>query len=169
MINCRHFFMFAILPVLWLGTAGLTSFQLLASISSGITQADTIQPVRAPHGMVVSASIHASTVGSDVLAAGGNAVDAAIATGFALAVTHPAAGNIGGGGFMVIRFPDGTTTAIDFRERPRWPLILICGLTILVSIHELSTIIAIWRLVCLGLWLDSGKHIISMGAEAGKD
>jgi gamma-glutamyltranspeptidase/glutathione hydrolase len=117
MINCRHFFMFAILPVLWLGTAGLTSFQLLASISSGITQADTIQPVRAPHGMVVSASIHASTVGSDVLAAGGNAVDAAIATGFALAVTHPAAGNIGGGGFMVIRFPDGTTTAIDFREK----------------------------------------------------
>tara|TARA_Y100000590_G_scaffold444776_1_gene575954 strand:+ start:2359 stop:4080 length:1722 start_codon:yes stop_codon:yes gene_type:complete len=108
---------FVILPVLWLGTAGLTSFELLPSLSSGVIQTDTIQPVRAPHGMVVSASIHASTVGSDVLAAGGNAVDAAIATGFALAVTHPAAGNIGGGGFMVIRFPDGTTTAIDFREK----------------------------------------------------
>jgi gamma-glutamyltranspeptidase/glutathione hydrolase len=70
----------------------------------------------AAHGMVVSASVIASRAGSDVLAAGGNAVDAAVATGFALAVTHPAAGNIGGGGFMVIRFPDGRATTIDFRE-----------------------------------------------------
>lgn len=68
-------------------------------------------------GMVVSASAIASQVGRDVLAAGGNAVDAAIATGFALAVTYPTAGNIGGGGFMVIRFPDGRATTIDFRER----------------------------------------------------
>jgi gamma-glutamyltranspeptidase / glutathione hydrolase len=74
-------------------------------------------PVRAQKGMVVSASAIASEVGGDVLRAGGNAVDAAIATGFALAVTYPTAGNIGGGGFMVIRFPDGRTTAIDFREK----------------------------------------------------
>jgi gamma-glutamyltranspeptidase/glutathione hydrolase len=67
--------------------------------------------------MVVSEHWLASEVGRDVLSAGGNAVDAAIATGFALAVTHPSAGNIGGGGFMVIRFPNGTTTALDFRER----------------------------------------------------
>ncbi len=73
--------------------------------------------VRAPRGMVVSESRLASEVGRDVLDAGGNAVDAAVATGFALAVTHPGAGNIGGGGFMVIRFPDGTSTAIDFREK----------------------------------------------------
>ena len=66
--------------------------------------------------MVVSASAIASAVGRDVLAAGGNAIDAAIATGFALAVTYPTAGNIGGGGFMVIRFPDGRATTIDFRE-----------------------------------------------------
>jgi len=66
--------------------------------------------------MVVSASSIASEVGRDVLVAGGNAVDAAIATGFALAVTYPVAGNIGGGGFMVIRFPDGRATTIDFRE-----------------------------------------------------
>ena len=66
--------------------------------------------------MVVSASAIASEAGRNVLAAGGNAVDAAIATGFALAVTYPAAGNIGGGGFMVIRQPDGTATTIDFRE-----------------------------------------------------
>ncbi|HSM60244.1 MAG TPA: gamma-glutamyltransferase [Longimicrobiales bacterium] len=68
-------------------------------------------------GMVVSEHWLASEVGRDVLAAGGNAVDAAIATGFALAVTHPAAGNVGGGGFMVIRFPNGTSTALDFREK----------------------------------------------------
>jgi len=74
-------------------------------------------PAVAANGMVVSASSIASAIGRDVLAAGGNAVDAAIATGFALAVTHPTAGNIGGGGFMVIRFPDGRTTAFDFREK----------------------------------------------------
>jgi gamma-glutamyltranspeptidase/glutathione hydrolase len=73
--------------------------------------------VRTPHGMVVSAKAPASKVGIDILKAGGNAIDAAIATGFALAVTHPTAGNIGGGGFFVIRFPDGTATSIDFREK----------------------------------------------------
>ncbi len=75
------------------------------------------EPVRAQRGMVVSASGLASEVGVRTLQAGGNAVDAAIATGLALAVTHPTAGNIGGGGFMVIRFPDGRATAIDFREK----------------------------------------------------
>jgi gamma-glutamyltranspeptidase / glutathione hydrolase len=72
---------------------------------------------RAAHGMVVSANSLASQVGVRVLQDGGNAVDAAIATGFALAVVHPSAGNIGGGGFMVIRFPDGRATALDFREK----------------------------------------------------
>ncbi|HEX7089967.1 MAG TPA: gamma-glutamyltransferase [Longimicrobiales bacterium] len=73
--------------------------------------------VRTRGGVVVSATEIASRIGRDVLAAGGNAVDAAIATGFALAVTYPAAGNIGGGGFMVIRFPDGRATTFNFREK----------------------------------------------------
>src|SRR5256714_6462650 len=71
---------------------------------------------QAPHGMVVSASSIASEVGRNVLAAGGNAVDAAIATGFALAVTYPTAGNIGGGGFMVIRVSDSPATAVDLLD-----------------------------------------------------
>jgi gamma-glutamyltranspeptidase / glutathione hydrolase len=74
------------------------------------------ETARAPGGMVSSASLLASEVGARVLEEGGNAIDAAIATGFALAVTHPTAGNIGGGGFMVVRFPDGRVTTIDFRE-----------------------------------------------------
>ncbi len=75
------------------------------------------QPVRARHGMVVTRERHATEAGLQVLAAGGNAVDAAVAVGFALAVTHSSAGNIGGGGFMLLRLADGRTTFIDFRER----------------------------------------------------
>src|SRR5436853_3340107 len=74
-------------------------------------------PVRARRGMVVTRERHATDAGVKVLEAGGNAVDAAVAVGFALAVTHPSAGNIGGGGFMLIRLADGRTTFIDFRER----------------------------------------------------
>lgn len=73
--------------------------------------------VAASGGMVVSAYPHASEIGAAVLREGGNAVDAAVAVGFALAVTHPAAGNIGGGGFMVVRFPGGEAAAFDFREK----------------------------------------------------
>ena len=75
------------------------------------------QPVRARHGMVVSRERHATEAGLQVLKNGGNAMDAAVAVGLALAVTHPSAGNIGGGGFMLMRMADGRTTFIDFRER----------------------------------------------------
>src|ERR1044072_8174521 len=74
------------------------------------------EPVRAKHGIVASTNEVASRVGVDVLKRGGNAVDAAIAVAFALQVTHPAAGNLGGGGFMMIRLKNGSTTAIDYRE-----------------------------------------------------
>ena len=75
------------------------------------------EPVRARHGMVVADEPLATDVGVAVLQGGGNAVDAAVAVGFALAVTHPFAGNLGGGGFMLVRFADGRSTFIDFRER----------------------------------------------------
>lgn len=75
------------------------------------------QPVHSLHGMVVSSHPLASEAGLEVMERGGNAVDAAVATGLALAVVHPGAGNIGGGGFMVIVMKDGRTAAIDFREK----------------------------------------------------
>ena len=68
-------------------------------------------------GLVISSSALASDVGASILRKGGNAVDAAVATAFALAVTYPGAGNIGGGGFMVVRLKNGTATTIDYRER----------------------------------------------------
>ncbi len=74
------------------------------------------EPVEAQHGMVTSASALASQVGADVLKRGGNAADAAVATGLALAVAYPRAGNIGGGGFALLRLADGQVTSIDFRE-----------------------------------------------------
>ncbi|RWP18024.1 gamma-glutamyltransferase [Mesorhizobium sp.] len=75
------------------------------------------QPAKGEHGMVVTAQHLASEVGVEVLKKGGNAVDAAVAVGYALAVVYPNAGNIGGGGFMTIRFKDGRSTFLDFRER----------------------------------------------------
>ncbi len=76
-----------------------------------------MRPVAAEHGMVVTAQHLATEVGVNVLRRGGNAVDAAVAIGYALAVVYPAAGNLGGGGFMTIRFADGRKTFLDFREK----------------------------------------------------
>ncbi|HET7887180.1 MAG TPA: gamma-glutamyltransferase, partial [Bradyrhizobium sp.] len=90
---------------------------LLACLGLVSAQAASVRPVAAEHGMVVSAQHLATEVGVNILKRGGNAVDAAVAVGYALAVVYPAAGNLGGGGFMTIRFADGRKTFLDFRER----------------------------------------------------
>ena len=74
------------------------------------------EPERAPKAMIASANQLASQVGLSILRKGGNAVDAAVAVAFALAVVHPEAGNLGGGGYMLIRMADGTADAIDYKE-----------------------------------------------------
>ena len=92
---------------------GALAMAALASLARAASQA----PVAAEHGMVVSAQHLATRVGVEVLQAGGNAVDAAVAVGYALAVVYPAAGNLGGGGFMTLVLADGRETFLDFREK----------------------------------------------------
>ena len=96
-------------------TAGLLALCLGALVRTAPVANDLV--AKGAHGMVVSAHPLASEAGVQVLKAGGNAVDAAVAVAFALAVVHPQAGNLGGGGFLVVRMADGRTGAIDFREK----------------------------------------------------
>ena len=88
----------------------------IASITGGHKDARLQRTASSSDGMVVSASGPASLVGAEILRRGGNAVDAAVATGFALAVTHPSAGNLGGGCYIVIHMADGREAVIDARE-----------------------------------------------------
>ncbi len=94
------------------------SLRLLAClcIFTPVVQGASATPVAAENGMVVTAQAHATRVGVEVLKQGGNAVDAAVAVGYALAVVYPAAGNLGGGGFLTLQLADGRRTFIDFRE-----------------------------------------------------
>ena len=95
-----------------------SSFVATAFLSfTSVSQAASMAPVAAENGMVVAAQHLATQVGVEVLKKGGNAVDAAVAVGYALAVVYPAAGNLGGGGFMTIQLADGRKTFLDFREK----------------------------------------------------
>ena len=94
-----------------LATLGLAALVFIAPAL------DARQPVHARKAMVVAREFHATDAGVATLQAGGNAIDAAVSVAMALAVTHPSAGNLGGGGFMLVRFADGRSTFIDFRER----------------------------------------------------
>jgi gamma-glutamyltranspeptidase/glutathione hydrolase len=95
----------------------LIAVLLVGLVSAASTCLGSTHPEHAEHAMVVSVHQIASRVGVEILQAGGNAVDAAVATGFALAVVHSPAGNIGGGGFMLIRMADGKTHFLDYREK----------------------------------------------------
>ncbi|MDQ0032474.1 gamma-glutamyltranspeptidase/glutathione hydrolase [Variovorax boronicumulans] len=101
----------------WTPTLRAAVAAALALTAAGASQAASQAPIAAEHGMVVSAQHLASKVGVDVLKRGGNAVDAAVAVGYALAVVYPAAGNLGGGGFMTVQLADGRKTFLDFREK----------------------------------------------------
>src|SRR5262245_6502217 len=94
----------------------VTALLVASALAAHQAGATSSHPVRARRDMVVSVNSVASQVGSEVLADGGGALDAAVATAFALAVTHPAAGNIGGGGFLLYRPASGAPVAYDFRE-----------------------------------------------------
>ena len=89
---------------------------IILTILATIVQGANPRPVHAENGMVVSSSRWASEAGIEILKKGGNAIDATVATGFVLAVTLPQAGNIGGGGFMVVHLEDGTSFTLDYRE-----------------------------------------------------
>ncbi|WP_374351894.1 gamma-glutamyltransferase [Chitinimonas sp.] len=89
----------------------------LLLLLTSLSHAASVAPVAAEQGMVVTAQKYATEVGVDILQRGGNAIDAAVAVGYALAVVYPAAGNLGGGGFMTVQLADGRKTFIDFREK----------------------------------------------------
>src|SRR6267378_8158343 len=98
----------------------LARFLILSSLCAlfaATVAAAPLRPTHAPHAMVASVHELASHAGVEMLHSGGNAVDAAVATGFALAVVHPQAGNLGGGGFLLLRNAGGETHFIDFREK----------------------------------------------------
>jgi gamma-glutamyltranspeptidase/glutathione hydrolase len=97
---------------------GLIAQPVVAQEAPIYSDMDRLHPVYAEHGMVASQEALATNIGVDVLKRGGNAIDAAVAVGFALAVTLPQAGNLGGGGFMLVHLAKtGETVAIDYREK----------------------------------------------------
>ncbi len=97
----------------------LLSLSVATLLVSGTVQAASAPAVEAKNGMVVSSQYLASQIGVDIMKMGGNAIDAAVAVGYAQAVVNPCCGNIGGGGFMTLHLADGKDTFINFRETHR--------------------------------------------------
>src|SRR5689334_17465732 len=95
----------------------LIRLSVVVLLISGSAVAAPVNPTHAQHAIVASVHELASRVGVEIMRQGGNAVDSAVATGFALAVVHPQAGNLGGGGFMLIRMADRKSHFIDYREK----------------------------------------------------
>ena len=95
-------------------TIAILALAIAASTGPTLRSADDLG-VPSKDGLVVCVSAPSCDAGAGILAQGGNAVDAAVATAFALAVTHPSAGNLGGGGFMIVRTPTGEATTFDYR------------------------------------------------------
>ena len=104
----------SVLVALFVATAVFA--QSAPQLDSTLPDIPPVAAVMAQHGMVVAQEAQAARIGVQILERGGNAVDAAVAVGFALAATYPRAGNLGGGGFMVIHLANGTNTSIDYRE-----------------------------------------------------
>jgi gamma-glutamyltranspeptidase / glutathione hydrolase len=103
--------------LMWTATARSAVVAALALAGAAQLHAASQAPAAAENGMVVSAQHLATKIGVDVLKRGGNAIDSAVAVGYALAVVYPAAGNLGGGGFMTVQLADGRKTFLDFREK----------------------------------------------------
>ncbi|MDR6859096.1 gamma-glutamyltranspeptidase/glutathione hydrolase [Variovorax guangxiensis] len=103
--------------LVWTTAARSAVVMALALAGAAQLHAASLAPAAAENGMVVSAQHLATKVGVDVLKRGGNAIDSAVAVGYALAVVYPAAGNLGGGGFMTVQLADGRKTFLDFREK----------------------------------------------------
>ena len=132
----------------------LLLFILAVAVAGPRSFAARLVPVVAPRAMVASVHQLASRAGVQMMKAGGNAVDAAVATGFALAVVHPQAGNLGGGGFMLVRFADGKSHFIDYREKAPARATANMYLDAQGNLIEDASTIGYKAIECRGRWLE---------------
>ena len=148
-------------------TRSLKAILVMCAVAVVAPTAQTDPDVSSRGGMVVCTSAPACDAGAAILARGGNAVDAAVATAFAMAVTYPSAGNIGGGGFMIVRAANGSATAFDYRERAPLKSTRTMFLAEGKSTSPSPTR-AIWRPACRGRCVASRSRTRSSGRCPGR-